>query len=327
MLLFVIKYRRRPGHQVEKSPSHNTALEIAWSVLPGFLLIWFFIDGANGFFKQRIVPGDAEQINVIAQQFNWVFIYPNGDMSTELHLVQNQPVEFIMESRDVLHSFFVPAFRQKQDVVPGRYTSTWVKPTKTGTFRLYCSEYCGDSHSMMKTNVTVHTTHEERDAATAWLWEEKTPIENGKRLFNMQCSGCHNPTTEKKTGPGLAEIWGKTETMDDGSTVVVDDNYILESIINPNARIVAGYPRPSQMNSFDGKLSPDQLLWLRLYIKSLTPGAGDADEEPAEGEGEEENNTGDAADAADPESEANQADESADDNADEPVAAGAGDGD
>ena len=276
MVYFVIKYRDRPGHKAEKSASHNTALEIAWSVLPGFLLIWFFVDGARGYFNQRIVPGDAEQIQVIGRQFNWEFHYPNGDSTPDLHLVRNRPTQFVMESRDVLHSFFVPAFRQKQDLVPGRYTYCWVKPTKEGVFRLYCTEYCGDSHSQMKTNVTVHNTPEERDAATFYDWPGQTPIENGKRLFNMKCAGCHNPNEEKKTGPGLGGIWGKQETLSDGSTVIVDDNYFRESLLNPAAKLVSGYQ--NQMTSFQGKLNDDQIFWLRAYIKTLTSGVDLEDE-------------------------------------------------
>ena len=218
----------------------------------------------------RVTPDNAEQIQVIARQFNWEFHYPNGDATTELHLVRNRPVEFVMESRDVLHSFFVPAFRQKQDVVPGRYTYTWVKPTKEGVYRLYCTEYCGDSHSLMKTNVTVHNTSEERDAATYYPWEDETPINNGKRLFNMKCSGCHNASDVPKTGPGLANIWGKEETLADGTKRLVDDNYFRNSLLNPGSEIVAGYA--NQMPSFQGKLNDDQIFWLRAYIKSLTPG-------------------------------------------------------
>jgi cytochrome c oxidase subunit 2 len=271
---------------VEKSPSHNTALEIAWSVLPGFLLAWFFIDGARGFFEQRVVPADCEQINVVAKQYDWSFYYPDGDATPQsegLHLVRNRPVEFILESQDVLHSFFVPAFRQKQDAVPGRYISTWAKPTKAGTFRLFCTEYCGDQHSTMKSVVVVHETEEERKAATRWEWGEKKPIENGERLFKMQCAGCHNPTTETKTGPGLAGIWGKSETMIDGSQQTVNDEYFVTSLLNPNEHIVEGFASPSQMTSFQGKLTDEQMLWLRIYIKSLSnvtetiPENGDAD--------------------------------------------------
>ncbi len=273
MTYFVIKYRARPGHAVEKSPSHNTLLEIAWSVLPSFLLIWFFIEGANGFFKMRVPPGDAEQIHVIARQFNWMFIYPDGDSTTDLHLVRNRPVEFLLESRDVLHSFSIPAFRQKQDIVPGRYIKTWAKPTKSGVYRLYCTEYCGQGHSTMKTNVTVHETEEQRKAATEWLWKDVArtdPAKNGERLFNMQCSGCHNTNNVTKTGPGLGGKWGITETLDNGSSVEFDENYFRESVLEPNAKIVAGFARPSQMPSFQGKLNEDQLFWLMAYVKSLS---------------------------------------------------------
>lgn len=295
MVYFVLKYRDRPGHKVEKSPSHNTALEIAWSVLPGFLLIWFFVDGANGYFKMRVIPGNAEQIQVVGSQFNWEFYYPNGDSSKELHLVQNRPVEFVMESKDVLHSFFVPAFRQKQDIVPGRYTYCWVKPTRTGTYRVYCAEYCGNDHSLMKTNVTVHATVKERDKATYYDWEGMTPLENGQRLFSMKCSGCHNPTTEAKTGPGLAEIWGKQETLANGQTALVDDNYFRRSLEDPGAEIVEGYA--NQMTSFKG-LSDDQIRWLRVYIKSLTDGV--PPEEDPEENGAEGDSSGDDAAAETP---------------------------
>ncbi len=292
MIYFVMKYRHTPGHQPEKSPSHNTILEIAWSVLPGFLLVWFFVDGANGWFNQRITPGNAERIQVVGQQFNWQFFYPNGDGTTELHLVQNRPVEFEMESRDVLHSFFIPAFRQKQDLVPGRYTYCWVKPTKVGTYRLYCSEYCGDSHSLMLTNVTVHATEEERDAATYYDWgaesddnplNPKRRIANGKRLFNMKCSGCHNATEAAKTGPGLGGIWGKMETLTDGTQVKVDATYFRESLLNPGAKIVSGYT--NQMTSFQGQLNDDQIFWLKAYIMSISPDAvADEPDNPAAAE-------------------------------------------
>ncbi len=273
MVYFVLKYRHRPGHVPQKSPSHNTALEIAWSVLPGFLLIWFFVDGATGFFDLRVTPGDAEQITVVAKQFDWTFYYPDGDstpMETGLHLVRNQPVEFVLESNDVLHSFFVPAFRQKQDVVPGRYTYAWVKPVMTGTYRLFCSEYCGEGHSRMKTIVVVHETEAERKLATNYDWKGNSPRDNGERLFKMQCAGCHNATAEKKTGPGLGGIWGKNETLDNNSDVLVDDNYFRESLLEPNSKVVNGFSRPTQMQNFTGKLTDEQILWLRIYIKSLS---------------------------------------------------------
>ena len=270
MVYFVLKYRHRPGHNAEKSPSHNTALEIAWSVLPGFLLFWFFVDGTKGYFRLRTPPGDCEEIQVVARQFNWMFYYPDGDSSDKLHVVVNRPVKLVLESEDVLHSFFVPEFRQKQDIVPGRYTYTWFKPIKTGRYRIYCTEYCGNDHSRMISDVTVHETVESRKAATQWMWNEKPALENGQRLFSMQCSGCHAITAEKKTGPGFAGIWGKQETMDNGQQILVDDNYFRESLLEPGKNVVAGFSRPTQMTSFQGKLSDEQIRWLRVYVKSLS---------------------------------------------------------
>jgi len=270
MVYFVIKYRRRPGHEKAlPSSSHNTPLEILWSVVPSIILVWIFVTGARGFFEMRIIPEAAEEIWVKAQQFNWNFTYPDGDQSTELHLVVNQPTKFTLESQDVLHSFFVPAFRIKQDIVPGRYTHIWVLPTKTGKFRVYCAEYCGDSHSLMKTNVTVHATEAERKAATEWIESEKTPEENGARLYRMYCSGCHSVEGENMTGPPLNGIYGRQEPMASGISVPVDENYIRESILAPNAKIVAGYQAPSQMPSFEGKLSSDQMMYLIKFIQSL----------------------------------------------------------
>lgn len=271
MVYFVIKYRRRPGHEKAlPSSSHNTPLEIAWSVLPGIILVWMFVTGAKGFFEMRVPPESAEDVWVTAQQYQWTFTYPNGDMTPNidgLHLVANRPVKFTMESRDVLHSFFIPAFRQKQDVVPGRYTYVWVNPTKPGVYRLYCTEYCGDNHSLMKTNVHVWATEEERNEATEWDWPNKKPEENGERLFNIHCAGCHNLNGERGTGPALNGIYGKEESLLSG-TRLVDDNYIRESIYEPNREIVSGFNKPSQMTSFQGKIDDEQMKWLILFLKS-----------------------------------------------------------
>jgi cytochrome c oxidase subunit 2 len=185
-----------------------------------------------------------------------------------------QPTTFIMESADVLHAFFVPAFRQKQDIVPGRYTSCWVNPTLPGTFRLYCAEYCGDDHSNMRTNCTVHRTEEDRKNATKWDWPTKTPEENGQRLFSIYCSGCHSVTGQVKTGPALDHKFGTEEQVRAGGslqTVTVDENYVRTSLEEPNRHIVDTFPSPSPMQSFKGQLTDDQIAWLIAYLKSLNP--------------------------------------------------------
>jgi cytochrome c oxidase subunit 2 len=281
MVYLVLKYRRRPGVDPEASSSHNTPLEIAWSVLPSLLLILMFKWGAEGYFDEQYAFDDAEVIRVKAQQFSWLFEYENGDYSDALHLTRGKAYAFQMESADVLHSFFVPAFRQKQDIVPGRYTKTWLRPTKTGKFRVYCAEYCGDNHSNMKTYVTVHETEAERKAATAWDWKGNngTPegkILNGKRLFSIKCAGCHSVTGASMTGPNLNGRWGIMEKLVGKPPRLVDEAYIRESILEPQNDIVEGFAPPNQqMTVFQGQISDDEINWLIDYIKSLaiSPGA------------------------------------------------------
>ena len=279
MVYLVIKYRRREGVEPEPSHSHNTTLEIAWSVLPSLLLILMFKWGAEGYFNQRIPYDDAELIRVKAQQFSWLFEYEDGDFSNILHLTRGKPYEFRMESKDVLHSFFIPAFRQKMDVVPGRYTTMWIRPTMTGEFRVYCAEYCGDNHSNMKTNCVVHETEAERKQATAWDWvgkgmSEQGRIENGQRLFAVRCSGCHSVNGKRMTGPNLDGKYGTQEPLEGGGQVLIDDNYIKESIKEPQKKIVASFGPPNQqMQSFLGEVNDEQIDWIISYLRSLNPSA------------------------------------------------------
>ena len=271
MVGFVVAYRKRPGHEKPlPSPSHNTQLEILWTVLPSFLLVFMFVAGTSGYFKQRIADEDAYQIYVEASQFNWQFTTERGDVTENLHLVVNQPFRLQMESRDVLHSLFVPAFRQKADVVPGRYTEFIVTPTKPGKYRLYCTEYCGNDHSNMKKNVIVHETWEEFNAATIWKDDENPPVENGKRYFNLNCAGCHSIDGSVKTGPSFKGLWGREEEMIDGQKVLVDENYVRSSIEYPQMHVVKGYGPRSQMASFKGKLDPKQINFIIEYMKTLS---------------------------------------------------------
>lgn len=267
MIYFCIKYRRK-GDLIDPQPSssHNTTLEIAWSVGPSFLLVIIFIVGAQGFFDMRIPRADAEEIQVTASRWNWKFTYPDGDSSAELHLVNKRPTKLVLQSTDVLHSLYIPAFRQKTDVVPGRYTYFYVVPNKQGDYRLSCTEYCGDKHSNMRTLCRVHATAAARKADTQWIEAEYTPWENGERLYKINCSGCHN-IEKAGTGPAFGGLWGKTENLVTG-TVKVDENYIIRSIEYPDKDIVKGYGPPSKMNSFKGKFTPEQLNYLIAFIKS-----------------------------------------------------------
>lgn len=286
MTYFVIKYRRK-GKEivVEPSPSHNTMIEILWSVLPSFLLLYMFWAGAEGYFESRVPREDAEEIQVRAFRWNWEFTYPDGDVSSELHLVYNRPTKLVMRSDDVLHSLYIPAFRQKMDVVPGRYTYAYFQPTEAGKFRLACTEYCGDEHSRMRTMCEVHMSDEERKAATEWIEPEHPDWENGARLYRINCAGCHKVDGQAATGPALNLVFeNKVRQFYGGGSRPVDENYIRESILYPDREVVEGYGPVSKMNSFEGKLTPRQIDYLIAYLKTFRDGIPDPALAPATGE-------------------------------------------
>jgi len=271
MVYFCFKYRRR-GNEIAPQPSssHNTSIEILWSVIPSILMVWIFYEGAVGYFNMRVARPDAEEIQVVASQFNWVFTYPDGDSSSELHLVRDKPALLIMQSKDVLHSLYVPAFRQKVDVVPGRYTYCYILPTKTGQYRLSCTEYCGEGHSKMRTLCEVHVDEKDRKDNTKWIKADHQPWENGQRTYQIYCSGCHKIDGQRATGPALNLLWASGERpLHDGSTVKVDEQYIKDSIEYPDKHIVAGFGPPSQMNSFKGILSAEDINEVIAFIKYL----------------------------------------------------------
>jgi cytochrome c oxidase subunit 2 len=284
MCYFVIKYRRRPGVGPQPSSSHNTTIEILWSVLPSIILVWFFYQGAWDYLQYKYPPDDAEEIVVTGKKWDWTFTYPDGDQASELHLVLDRPTKLVMRSEDVLHSFFGPAFRQKMDVVPGRYTYYYVKPIMDGVFRVFCTEYCGDNHSGMKTWCHVHKDDAIRKAKTEWINKNHKAWENGERLFKLNCAGCHNINGVPATGPALNELWGREELLIDGTKVKADENYISESIKYPNAKVVAGYGPVSKMQTFEGKLSNQDIDYVIAYFKHLKqPGSGDTTGAPAAG--------------------------------------------
>ena len=272
MVYFMIKYRRREGVDPEPSTSHNTALEIFWSVIPSIILVWIFYAGAKGFFEMRVPLDNSEEIYVTANQFNWKFVYPDGDVSKELHIVVNRPVKLIMQSDDVLHAMFIPAFRQKMDIVPGRYTYAYLAPNKVGEYRLACAEYCGEGHSRMRTICQVHKDEADRKNTTKWENEKHPGWVNGERLFQINCSGCHSIEGGLKTGPALNTIWGTDERLSDGKTVKVDENYVRESILEPSKTLVESYGTTgtvSKMPSFQGKLNDQEIGYLIDYIRYL----------------------------------------------------------
>lgn len=283
---FVWKYRAREGHKAEKTATHDNVLEVTWTVIPTLLFGVMFWVGMKGYVGLKQPPADAYPIQVTAQKWNWKFTYPNGAESAELHVPVGRPVKLTMTSIDVLHSLFIPAFRVKQDVVPGRYTTLWfdakdgmIKSTDdVVTYDLFCTEYCGEQHSAMITKVHVHSD----EGFQAWADETANFIANepahvaGRRQYLISgCNACHAVDDAAGTGPGLL---GLSQLMKDGGTVDVlingsqqsvpaDDNYLSESILQSAAKIKVGYT--NQMPLFQGQLSQEQLSVLMIYIKSL----------------------------------------------------------
>ncbi len=276
--VLAIKYRRMPGreaHPIEGS----TILEIGWSVAPFFIMLTFFIWGAVIFFRERTPPADSTEVYVVAKQWMWKIEHMEGQREiNELHVPTGQNIKLIMTSQDVIHSFFVPAFRIKQDVLPGRYTTMWFKATQPGTYHLFCAEYCGTNHSGMGGNIIV------MDPAEYAQWMAGGPAaplqDTGKQLFTqLGCVTCHRSDVQGR-GPTLVHVYNQQVLLEDGRTVIADDNYVRESILNPTAKIVKGFN--PVMPTFQGLVTDEQLNALVAYVKSLAqPATGTAANQPA----------------------------------------------
>src|SRR5580698_7683850 len=270
IVFFAVKYRKRPGQGVPKPINDHSIggmiLEIAWSVIPLGLSLVMFAWGASIMFTESRPPKDSLNIYVTGKRWMWKIQHLEGAREiNELHIPVNRDVRLTMTSEDVIHDFFVPAFRTKQDVVPGRYSTTWFQPTKPGKYHLFCSQYCGTKHSAMIGWVYVM----EPPDYQAWLSGgagEGTLAERGGKLFSdLACANCHHPDGSGR-GPSLEGLFGTTVELEDGSKVVANDDYLRESILSPQAKIVKGY-KPI-MPTFQGLVTEDQLLQLIEYIKS-----------------------------------------------------------
>lgn len=315
MVILVIKYRRRPGTVAPKSPSHNTALEITWTIIPTLFLVWIFFQGFWGYINKLVAPGHAIDMNLTAFKWGWQLNYPNGAETPTtgrvgfrdipvFYMPANTPVRLKMTSKDVLHAFWVPDFRIKQDVVPNRMMTVWFQaegpagasdpklvhthPTidpASADFKkrpdlvalsgaqytehlVFCAEYCGTEHSEMAAFIRVV------DPAVYEAWHTaigtpSDPIELGKRLHKTKCASCHTVDGSPSTGPTWKDMYGKMETLADNSQVLVDDAYILESIYDPGKRIVKDFEKQN-MTSFRGLLNEAQAKGLIEYMKSIS---------------------------------------------------------
>lgn len=321
LFYFAVKYRKPKGGKAESNASHNTPLELAWSIGPSFFLVGMFVLGAKAYLDHRTVPDGANEVKIQAFKWGWTVDYGGGTFHPELHILLNEPTKLSMRSSDVIHSLFVPAFRAKKDIVPGRYNYMWFKPTVASEqvdpavlakakqemkdlgetwnydryqftpdgyrfFDLYCTEYCGKNHSEMQTVVVVHETLEDLEA---WIEQyskrdpNTPPAQYGESLYNNRgCAGCHSIDGSKRVGPSFQESYGNQRPLVSGETVLADENYIRESILYPKEKVVAGYQ--PVMPSYKGQLSEDDIYSLIEYLKTVSEYTSD---EPAAGEGSE----------------------------------------
>lgn len=278
IIYFAIRYRRRSESELPRGVEGSLKLEIAWSVIPLVISLTFFFWGASIFFAMSRMPPEAIEIYVVGKQWMWKFQHLDGQREiNELHVPVGRPVKLTMASEDVIHSFYVPAFRVKRDVLPGRYASAWFEATKPGRYHLFCAEYCGTKHSGMIGWVEVM----EPVAYQAWLsvgTGSGSLADAGAKLFAQHaCNTCHRADSQAR-GPNLEGLLGKPVRLQDGQTVIADEQYIRESIVNPHAKLVEGFQ--PLMPTFQGLINEEGLLQLTAYIKSLsktaTPSPGEA---------------------------------------------------
>ena len=277
IFIFAIKYRRRSETEIPEPIHGSLRLEITWSVIPFLVMLTFFWWGAKIYFLNATPPPDSMDVYAVGKQWMWKLQYPTGQREiNELHVPIGRPVKITLASEDVIHSFFIPALRVKHDVVPGHYDTMWFTATRPGRYHLFCAEYCGTEHSGMVGWVTVMQPADYQN----WLngnggGSSGSMADQGERLFEqMSCSTCHQLTRQGR-GPNLRGVYGSHVQLSDGKTVTADDAYLRESILNPNAKIVAGY-HADVMPSFQGQISEEGILQLIVYIKSLVAinGAG-----------------------------------------------------
>lgn len=338
MMYFAVRYRRRKGKPAPASPGHNTALEITWTIIPTIFFFVMFFEGFRGYVNMVVSPAGAIECNVTARQWQWALEYPGGQVSSEFatettgaradnskrqfsifespiwYFPDDQAVLLRMTSVDVIHSFWVPDFRLKQDVFPNRYTSYTFTPEplddtarimedqELGAYRyrehmLYCAEYCGDYHSEMAAVIRI-VPRDIYEAKLEIFGSPRGTLAERGRLVSQQngCFSCHSVNDDPNTGPTWKNLYNNEHQYTDGSTILADDNHIRESIYVPGAKIRAGYA--NQMVSYQGSISPEQLGWIIAYMKTLSDATPEAELAAAEvdpdAEGEDGADTGQA---------------------------------
>jgi len=270
LAFFLLRYRRRGPGEVTPYITHNFKLEVVWTVVPLLLVTVIFFWGFHGYLEATVPPADALEIQVTAKRWLWQFEYPNGTRTiNEMHVPVGKPVKLVMSSEDMIHSFYVPSFRLKTDVLPNRYTELWFTPTREGLHALFCAEYCGRGHSDMSGKVWVDSEAKYQD----WLENgdqsaQSMPLkELGALLYESRgCATCHSLDGTRGQGPSLKNIFGNRQRMASGKVVLVDENYLRTSMLQPQAEILESFE--GIMPTFQGVLREREILALIEFIKA-----------------------------------------------------------
>jgi cytochrome c oxidase subunit II len=269
IFFFMIKYRRRSPDEIPPDTGEHLGLELTWTIIPTVITIFIFVWASSLYFENSRPPEAATEIFVVGKQWMWHIQHPEGVREiNELHVPVNTPISITMTSDDVIHDFYIPAFRVKKDAVPGRYTSLWFQATKIGTYHIFCGQYCGADHAEMIGWVYVMSAAD----YAAWLSggsKNESMAQTGERLFTqLGCASCHIADGTGR-GPSLAGVYGQPEKLRSGDTKVVDETLIRQAIVNPNSIQLPNYP--PIMPTFQGQINEEQVLQLIAYVKSLGP--------------------------------------------------------
>lgn len=268
IIFYAVKYRRGSPADRRMKAGRYFWLEVTWIAVPLVVSLSFFTWGAQLYFHQSRAPAGALQVHCVARQWMWKFQHPEGHAEiNDLHVPVNQPMQIRLISEDVIHSLYIPAFRVKQDVLPGRYTSLWFQATQPGTYHLFCAEYCGSKHSEMRGRVIVMEPSDYAD----WLAGKSSvemPLAGGRLLEELRCINCHQGGGATARCPPLENLFGNAVKLADGTTVMADEAYLRESILNPAAKVVAGFQ--PLMPSYQGQLGESEILRLIAEIKGLS---------------------------------------------------------
>lgn len=269
IIAFSVRYRRRPGALPPAQMHGNIRLELFWTFTPLLIFFVIFVWGVMVYFDAYRAPDQATVVYGVGKQWMWKFQHPEGQREiNELHMPVGKPIKLLLTSEDVIHSFFVPDFRVHMDVLPGRYTSVWIEPTVVGTYHLFCSQYCGTNHAGMIG--TIHVM--EQSDYQAWLdlhAEGSLALQGRKTFLRYRCISCHSADPEARA-PVLEELYGSTVRLNNGRTVIADEDYIRESIMAPGAKIVMGWE--NIMPTFQGQVSGEEINELVAFIKALKKG-------------------------------------------------------